>query len=107
MHLSAVKSWQQSTAWVMLKSYTCQVHQVQLGLQELGSFAVRGRIWLAPLLQSEREDGMRPAGRIIQVVGSHSPVPVASFQQLSNVCLCLHLYFPAHSKTSLRRSMAD
>lgn len=81
-----------------VKPHTCQVHQVQLGLQKLGSFAVRWCSWLAPLLQSEGEDGMRPAGCIIQVVGSHSPVPIASFQQLSNVCLCLHLYLPAHSR---------
>ena len=81
-----------------VKPHTCQVHQVQLGLQELGSFTVRWGIWLTPLLQSEGEDGMRPTGCIIQVVGSHSPVPVASFQQLSNVSLCLHLYLPAHSR---------
>ena len=80
---------------------TCQVHKVQLGLEELGGLAVGRRIGLAPLLQGQSEDGVRPAGRVIQVVGSNSPVPIASLQQLCNVCLSLHLHLPVHRKSAV------
>ena len=40
---------------------------------------------------------MGSAGGIIQVVRSNSSVPIASFQQLCNVSLCLHLHFPAYN----------
>ena len=75
-------------------SLTCQIHKVQLGLQELWGFAVRWRIWLPPLFQSQGEDGMGSAGGIIQVVRSNSSVTIASLQQLCDVCFCLHFDFP-------------
>ena len=75
---------------------------MKLGLEKLGRLAVCRGIGLAPLVHSQGKDCMRPARLVIQVMSSNSPVAVSCLQQLSNVCLCLDLNFPAalqHSKS--------
>ena len=86
--------------------HACKIHQVQLGLQELGCLAVCRCGRLAPLLQCQCEDGMGSTRGIIQVVGSNSPVSIPCLQQLSNVCLCLDLHFPTASKQPLPANSA-
>lgn len=80
-----------------MQMQTCQIHQVQLGLEELGCLAVCCCSGLAPLLQCQCEDSMGSARGVIQIVGSNSPVSIPCLQQLSNICLCLDLHFPVTS----------
>ena len=53
---------------IVIHAHTCQVHQVELRLEELGGFAICRGVWLAPLVHSQGENSMRPAGLLIQVM---------------------------------------
>lgn len=74
---------------------------MKLGFEVLGCFAVCRRIGLAPLVNCQGEDGVRSAGLLVQVVGSHRSVTVSGLQQLCYICFCLDLNFPAQVQLSM------